>query len=156
MALLLKDKNSSYLREIEPDVFPLGVAHIKIFLENYYEFLALTDVELTTMKGLEVKLPMAPTKSQQEFKKYVDGEIFLKPFGMVFSGSDTKGKLKKFLFKVSEIERYTSAQYTNFIVRMNNCKRNNEGDKKELKKVINWYSEVRKAIHSVVQRLISE
>ena len=75
---------------------------------------------------------------------------------MVFSGRDTKGKPKKFLFKVSEIERYTSAQYTNFIVRMNNCKRNNEGDKKELKKVINWYSEVRKAIHSAVQRLISE
>ena len=73
---------------------------------------------------------------------------------MVFSGKDTKGKPKKFLFKVFEVERYTSSQYTNFIVRMNNCKKNNEGDKRELKKVITWYAEVRKTIHSAVQRVM--
>ena len=73
---------------------------------------------------------------------------------MVFSGRDTKGKPKKFLFKVSEVERYNSSQYTHFIVRMNNCKKNNEGDKKDLKKVISRYGEVRKTIHSAVQKLM--
>ena len=91
--------------------------------------------------------------TQSTLTKYADGEICLKPFGMVFAGKDTNGKPKKFFFKVSEIERYTSSQYMNFIVFMNNCNKNNEGDKKDLKKTITWYAEIRKTIHSAVQRL---
>ena len=79
---------------------------------------------------------MEPSKIQLGLKKFVDGEICLKPFGLVFAGKETKGKAKRFLFQVGEIERYTTSQYTNFIVRMNSCTKNNDGDKKELKKVL--------------------
>ena len=44
VALILKDKSFLYLQNTESNVFELGVAHIKIFIENYYECLALTDV----------------------------------------------------------------------------------------------------------------
>lgn len=54
VALLLNDKKASYLRETDPKVFLLGLTHIKIFIDNYYECLALTDLELATAKGLEV------------------------------------------------------------------------------------------------------
>ena len=63
VALLLKDKNVSHLQGTDPEVFRLGLAHIKLFIDNYYECLALTDVELATEKGLEVKVPMEPTKT---------------------------------------------------------------------------------------------
>ena len=52
----------------------------------------------------------------------MDGEIYLKPFGLVFAGKSKKGKSSKFFFQTSEIERYTTAHYTNVIVRMNSCK----------------------------------
>ena len=44
VALLLKDKSFSYLQNTDPEEFKLGISHIKIFIENYYECLALTDV----------------------------------------------------------------------------------------------------------------
>ena len=134
-------------------MFRLGLGHLKIFIDNYYDFLALIDEELASGVGRKVNVSMEPTKPQQELMKYVDGEICLKPFGMVFAGKDTKGKAKRFLFQVAEIERYTTSQYTNFIVRMNNCTKNNDGDKKELKKIITWYSEIRRTMHSVAQVL---
>lgn len=62
IALLLKDKSFSYLQETEPDVFKLGCRHIKVFIENYFECLAQTDVELATAKGIEITAPMEPTK----------------------------------------------------------------------------------------------
>ena len=113
----------------------------------------MTDVELATAKGLEVKAPMNPTKTHAELKRYADGEICLKPFGLVFSGKDKSGKSKKFLFQAAEVERYSTSQYTNLIVRMNHCKKNNDGNKKELKKIINWYTEIRRVMLYSIQIL---
>ncbi|KAL7607148.1 hypothetical protein Lser_V15G19426 [Lactuca serriola] len=154
VAMILKHMEENNLKGSETEVFKIGFAHVKTFIDNYFDCLALTDEELANVLGREVNVPWEETLSQSALSKYVVGEICLKPFGMVFSGRDTKGKPKKFLFKVSEIERYNSSQYTHFIVRMNNCKKNNEGDKKDLKKVISWYGEVRKTIHSAVQKLM--
>ena len=114
----------------------LGLGHIKIFIDNYYDCLALTDIELSTALGKEVKVDMEVVKYKAELKKYADGEISLNPMGLVFLGKDKKGKAKRFLFQASEVERYTVAQYTNFIVHMNNSKKKNEGDKAKLKKVM--------------------
>ncbi|KAL7587313.1 hypothetical protein Lser_V15G40383 [Lactuca serriola] len=155
VALILKHMEENNLKGSETDVFKVGFAHVKTFIDNYFDCLALTDEELANVLGREVKVPWEDTLTQSALSKYVVGEICLKPFGMVFSGRDTKGKPKKFLFKVSEIERYNSSQYTHFIVRMNNCKKNNEGDKKDLKKLISWYGEVRRTIHSAIQKLLS-
>ncbi|KAL7604923.1 hypothetical protein Lser_V15G18161 [Lactuca serriola] len=153
VALILKHMEENKLKGSETDVFKVGFAHVKTFIDNYFDCLALTDEELANVLGREVKVPWEDTLTQSALSKYIVGEICLKPFGMVFSGRDTKGKPKKFLFKASEIERYNSSQYTHFIVRMNNCKKNNEGDKKDLKKVISWYGEVRRTIHSAIQSL---
>ena len=155
VALILKHMEENKLKGSETDVFKVGFAHVKTYIDNYFDCLALTDEELANVLGREVKVPWEDTLTQSALSKYVVGEICLKPFGMVFSGRDTKGKPKKFLFKASEIERYNSSQYTHFIVRMNNCKKNNEGDKKDLKKVISWYGEVRRTIHSAIQKLLS-
>ncbi|KAL7586161.1 hypothetical protein Lser_V15G40639 [Lactuca serriola] len=155
VALILKHMEENKLKGSETDVFKVGFAHVKTYIDNYFDCLALTDEELANVLGREVKVPWEDTLTQSALLKYVVGEICLKPFGMVFSGRDTKGKPKKFLFKASEIERYNSSQYTHFIVRMNNCKKNNEGDKKDLKKVISWYGEVRRTIHSAIQMLLS-
>ncbi|KAL7610158.1 hypothetical protein Lser_V15G11463 [Lactuca serriola] len=155
VALILKDKSFSYLQETEPDVFNLGCRHIKVFLENYFECLAQTDIELAIVKGIDITAPMAPTKKQVELKKYEDGEICLKPLGIVFAGKDKAGRAKRFLFQTSEVERYTNSQYTNLIVRMNHCKKNSEGDKKEIKKVISWYMEIRRVLMYAVQLLTS-
>ncbi|KAL7591219.1 hypothetical protein Lser_V15G33877 [Lactuca serriola] len=143
VALILKNMEENKLKGSETDVFKVGFVHVKTYIDNYFDCLALTDEELANVLGREVKVPWEDTLTQSALSKYVVGEICLKPFGMVFSGRDTKGKPKKFLFKASEIERYNSSQYTHFIVRMNNCKKNTEGDKKDLKKVISWYGEVR-------------
>ncbi|KAL7602722.1 hypothetical protein Lser_V15G16687 [Lactuca serriola] len=155
VALILKHMEENKLKGSEADVFKVGFAYVKTYIDNYFECLARTDEELANVLGREVKVPWEDTLTQSALSKYVVGEICLKPFGMVFSGRDTKGKPKKFLFKASEIERYNSSQYTHFIVRMNNCKKNNEGDKKDLKKVISWYGEVRRTIHSAIQKLLS-
>ena len=155
VALSLKDKDASYLRETDPEVFRLGLAHIKIFFDNYYECLALTDVELATTKGLTVKVSKELPLTQPELKKYAGGEICLKPFVLVFAGKDKNGKSKRFLFQASEVERYTKSQYTIFIDRMNNYKKNNEGDKKELKKIISWYTEIQRVMLYAIQILFN-
>ncbi|KAL7617007.1 hypothetical protein Lser_V15G03290 [Lactuca serriola] len=150
VALILKEMEENKFNRYDTNVFKFGFAHIKKFIDNYYDCLALTDEELASVRGKQVTVPWESTLSQIELKKYSDGEICLKPFGMVFAGKDTKGKPKKFLFKVSEIERYTTSQYTNFIVHMNNCSKNNEGDRKELKKIITWYLEIRRTMNSAI------
>ncbi|KAL7601073.1 hypothetical protein Lser_V15G24877 [Lactuca serriola] len=155
VALILKHMEENKLKGSETDVFKVGFAQVKTYIDNYFDCLALTNDELANVLGREVKVPWEDTLTPSALSKYVVGEICLKPFGMVFSGRDTKGKPKKFLFKASEIERYNSSQYTHFIVRMSNCKKNNEGDKKDLKKVISWYGEVRRTIHSAIQKLLS-
>lgn len=153
VALLLKDKNASHLQGTDPQVFRLGLALIKIFIDNYYEYVDLTDVELATAKWLEVKDPMEVSKTQVALKKFADREICLNPFGYVFAGKDKNGKTKRFLFQENEMERYTTSQYTNFIVRMNNYSKNNLGDKKELKKIISWYTEIRRVMLFAAQIL---
>ncbi|KAL7612549.1 hypothetical protein Lser_V15G06652 [Lactuca serriola] len=110
VALILKHMEENNLKGSETEVFKVGFAHVKTFIDNYFDCLALTDDELANVLGREVKVPWEETLSQSALSKYVVGEICLKPFGMVFSGRDTKGKPKKFLFKVSEIERHNSSQ----------------------------------------------
>ncbi|CAI9294418.1 unnamed protein product [Lactuca saligna] len=73
---------------------------------------------------------------QVDLKKYEDGEICLKPLGVVFAGKDKAGRVKRLLFQTYEVERYATSQFTNLIVRMNQRRKNSEGDKKEIKKEV--------------------
>ena len=96
---------------------------------------------------------MEVTKTQFELKKYVDGEISLQPFGLVFAGKDKNRKVKRFVFHVSEVERYMKNQHTNFMVRMNNYRKNNDGDKAKLKRFMSWYMENCRMMYFVAQIL---
>ena len=61
----------------------------------------------------------------------------MKPLGTMFLGKSKKGKITKYLFQACDVERYTTAHYTNLLVKMKICAKNNDGDKAELRKVIN-------------------
>ena len=45
----------------------IGFAHIKLFIDNYYEYLALTDVELAMAVGKQITVPQSMLKSQASF-----------------------------------------------------------------------------------------
>ena len=54
--------------------------------------------------------------------------------------------MTNFLFQVIDLERYTNSQYTNLLVRINNCKKNEVKDKPEIRKTIFWYMEIRNVL----------
>ena len=54
--------------------------------------------------------------TDSQMNKYIDGEICLNPFGIVFAGKNKNGNPSKFFFQTSEIEWYTTAQYANLII----------------------------------------
>ena len=133
----------------------LGLGHIKLFIDNYYDCLALTDVDLALSMGKEIIVPQSVLKIQADLKMYVDWEICMKPLGIFFVGKSKKGKQTNFLFQSCDVERYTTAKYTNLIVHMNSCKKNNDRDKSKLKKVMNWYAEIRRTLRVAAQVLIT-
>lgn len=134
IANILTDIDESKLQGTSKEDNLLGLAHVKLSIDNYYHCLALTDVELALTMGKKITVPRSLLKSQANLKPYVDGEIYLKPHGIVFVGKNKKVKNTKFLFQACDVERCTTAHYTSLLVRMNNCKKNNDGDKAELKK----------------------
>lgn len=79
----------------------------------------------------------------------------MKPLGIGFIGKNKKSNNTKFPFQVCDTERYTTPHYTNLMVRMNNCEKNNEKEKAEIRKVINWYAEIRRVIHQAAKMLMA-
>ena len=86
-------------------------------------------------------------KSKASFKDYEGGDICLNPLGIVFVGKNKKGNNPKFTCQVCDVDRYPTSHYTNLMTRMNSCVKNNEIDKGEIWKVINWYADVERVIH---------
>ena len=89
----------------------------------------MIDVELALEMGKQVSMPISMFKGIGSLKNYEHGEICLNPLGIVFIGKNKKGRNTKYLFQVCDVEKYTSTQYKNLLVRMNSCKKNNDGDK---------------------------
>lgn len=85
-------------------------------------------MELDLAFGNQVTVPQSMLNGQGSLKNYEDGEIYMKPLGNVFVGKNKKEKNTKFLFQACDVESYTSSQYTNLMVHMNSCKKNNYGD----------------------------
>ena len=92
----LKGIDVSKIQLTRKEDFLIGLAHIKLFIDNYYEYLALADVELALANGKQIALPQSMLKIQASLKSYEDGEICLKPLGIVFVGKIRKGRLKSF------------------------------------------------------------
>lgn len=85
---ILKEVDISKLQLKRKEDFLIGFAHIKLFIDNYYEYLALTNVELALAIGKHITVPQPMLKSQASLKSYEDGEICLKPLGIMFVGKN--------------------------------------------------------------------
>ena len=79
VAKILKVNSETKLQGTSKEDFMLGLAHIKIFIDNYFNCLALTDVELALTIGKRITVPQSILKSKADFIPYDDGEICLKP-----------------------------------------------------------------------------
>ena len=108
VARIMKGTDFSKLQLTSKKDFLIGFAHIKLFIDNYYEYLALTDLELALAIGKQITVTQSMLKSQASLKSYEDGEICLKPLGIVFVGKNKKGMITKFLFQACDVERYTT------------------------------------------------
>lgn len=91
--------------------FILGYGQIKAFLDCYYEYLAITDIDLALAINKTSKVPQSLLKGMMNIDKFEDSEIIHQPFGVVFQGNNKKGKLIKVLFQVNDIERYKNSHF---------------------------------------------
>lgn len=89
--------------------FLIGFTYIKQFIDNYYYCLAMINVELALEMNRTVAVPQKMLKGQGSLKNFEDGEIVLKPLGIVFVGKNKQSKATKFLFQVYDLERYTNS-----------------------------------------------
>lgn len=87
--------------------------------------------------GKQFSVPKSLIKNQTALKDYEDGEICLKPLGIVFVGKNKKGTVTKFMFQMNDIEKYTSLHYTTLLIRMNSYAQNNDKEKAEIQKMVN-------------------
>lgn len=78
------------LTEANMDAFILGFSDIKTFLDGYYEYLAIIDIDLALVVNKAAKMPQSLLKSMN-IDKFEDGVIIHQPFGMVFQGKNKKG-----------------------------------------------------------------
>ena len=78
----------------------ISFSRIKLFIDNYYDCLDLTDVELALAMGRQVTVPQSLLKGEGSLNNFDDREICVKPLGVVFVGKNKNQKITKFLFKV--------------------------------------------------------
>lgn len=155
VARIFKVVDVSKLQITSKEDFLIGFCHIKLFIDNYYSYRVLTYVELALAMEKQIIVPQSLMKIQAILKGFEDVEICLKPLGNAFIGKNKKGKNIKFLFQSCDGERYTYPHYTNLIVRMNSCVKNNDGNKVEIKKIINQYAEVQRTIYKATQMMMT-
>lgn len=136
---ILKSVDYSKLQTVNKEYFIIGFKHLEVFIDGYYGALAETDIDMATTLGNKVSIPKSFIRDQSFLKNYEDGEISLKPMGIVFFGKNKKSIVTKFLFQMNDIEKYTSSHYTNLLIRMERCAKNSDKEKVEIKKMVNWY-----------------
>ena len=129
---ILSTIDVSKLQLNNKDDFMIGFAHIKVFINNYYDCLFVIDIELALAVNRNSKVPQSMMKGQVSLKDYVDGEIVHKPLGVVFLGKNKNRKMTKFLFQVYDVDRYTNSQYTSLLVHLGNYKKNTIEDKAKI------------------------
>lgn len=85
----------------------------RLFLECYYE---ITNIDLAIAIKKFAKVPRNLAKEKLNINEFKDGEIIHQPYGVVFQGKNKKGTLTKFLFQITDLERYTTSHYTNILI----------------------------------------
>lgn len=94
----------------------MGIAHIQVFIYNYYACLPVIDIELAMEINITLKVSQSMLKGQGILKNYDDKAIIHKPFGVVFVGKNKNNQITNFLFQVCDVERCTNSQYTIWFV----------------------------------------
>ena len=106
---ILSTVDVSKLQVNNKDDFLIGFARIKVFIDNYYECLAVMNIELAMAVTRTSKVPQLTLKGLGSLKDHNDGEIIHKPLGVVFLGKNKNNKMTKFLFQVCDVERYMNS-----------------------------------------------
>ncbi|CAI9283452.1 unnamed protein product [Lactuca saligna] len=65
---------------------------IKVFIDNYFACLAITDIELSMDVNKTSKVPQSLLKGKDNIGKFEDVEIIHQPFGVVFRGKTRMGR----------------------------------------------------------------
>ena len=148
-AILVKLFSLRVLSKTSRNAFIIGYAHIQSFKDCYFNHLAITYIDLAIAVNKTLKVPQSLFRGRLNIDEFEDGEIIHQPFGVVFQGKKIKGKLTKFLFQTNDIDRYTS----NILLCINNCNKNNNEDKGEVRKINIWYVKIRKELLQILKRL---
>lgn len=90
--------------------FLLGFAHINLFIDNYYDCLALTDVELALAMGKQITVPQSLLKGVGSLKTFDDGEICVNPLGIVSLGGIKTRRIPSFY---SELKMWKDTRILN-------------------------------------------
>lgn len=90
--------DKSKVSETSKHAFVIGFGHINAFLDSYYEYLAITDIDLSLAINMTSNVPQSLLKGRMNIDEFEDSEIIHDPFGIVFQGKNKKGKPTKFLF----------------------------------------------------------
>lgn len=143
---ILRVVDVSKITETNKDDFVNGFAYIKSFLDRYYDYLAIIVIDLSLAIKKTSKVPQSLLKGKLNIDDFEDTETIHQPRGVVFIGKNNRGKMAKFLFQVCDIERYTNSNYTNLLIQINNCKKNDNEDKAKIRKTIQWYMEIRREL----------
>lgn len=78
--------------ETNRNALVIGFGHAKAFLDSYYEYLAITDIDLTLAINKTSKVPQPLLKGRMNIDKFEDSEIIHHPFWRNFSRKEQEGQ----------------------------------------------------------------
>ena len=81
MTKILSNVDVMKLLENNKDDFLIGFAHIKVFIDNYFDCLSITDIELAMVVNKISKVPQSFLKGKINIDEYEDGENHSSTFG---------------------------------------------------------------------------
>lgn len=70
------------------NTFIIGYGHIKAFIDCYYDYFAIIDIELAMEINKRSKVSKDLLKGRMSIEKFGDGEIIHKPFGVFFQSKN--------------------------------------------------------------------
>lgn len=83
----------SKIAKTNKDDFVIGFANVKAFLNRYYDYLAITDIDLALAINKTSKVPQCLLKVKLNIDDFEDGEIIHQPLGVVFLGKNKREQL---------------------------------------------------------------
>lgn len=98
ISMILCDVDPSQINKDKRKAFFIGYGYFKAFIDCYYDYLAVIDIDLAIAINETSKGTKYLVKVWKDLEKFEDGEIIQKPFGVIFQGKKKKGEFMKYLF----------------------------------------------------------